>query len=106
MSEQHWQAHGACAHEDPELFYPESVKGKRNREWENRAKQVCHQRCPVQRECLAEALNSQQRHGVWGGTTEWERRNMHPQASPSLTQTRGSSATSPPTRAGRTSATN
>jgi WhiB family redox-sensing transcriptional regulator len=39
------------------------------------AKAVCG-RCRVQRECLRFALESRQDQGVWGGTTEEERKLM------------------------------
>lgn len=34
----------------------------------------CNTACPVQKECLAHALDVGEEHGVWGGTTETERR--------------------------------
>lgn len=34
----------------------------------------CNTACPVQSECLAFALDVGEEHGVWGGTTETERR--------------------------------
>jgi len=38
-----------------------------------RAQGACGQ-CPIQAACLQEAMNSEVRDGVWGGTTEDERR--------------------------------
>ena len=64
-----WMAGGLCAEVDPELWFPE--KGGSTRE----AKQLCA-RCPVHPECLAYAIAHRERHGVWGGTTERERRRM------------------------------
>ena len=32
--------------------------------------------CPVQRECLAEALDARMEWGVWGGMTERDRRTL------------------------------
>jgi WhiB family redox-sensing transcriptional regulator len=40
---------------------------------QHQAKEVCGA-CPVRTECLAEALDHQIEWGVWGGTTERERR--------------------------------
>ena len=62
-----WHDDALCAQTDPEAFFPE--KGGSTRE----AKQICH-RCPVRTECLADALASDTRFGVWGGLTERERR--------------------------------
>ena len=64
-----WMAAGLCAEVDPDLFYPES--GAPNRD----AKRVCGG-CEVRAECLAYALAHRERFGVWGGTTERERRRM------------------------------
>lgn len=62
-----WQELGTCAQTDPDAFYPE--KGGSVRE----AKAVCN-RCPVTAECLDYAIRRDERYGVWGGTTERERR--------------------------------
>ena len=64
-----WMADGLCAEVDPELFYPEG--GESNRD----AKRICAG-CEVRVECLAYALAHRERFGVWGGTTERERRRM------------------------------
>jgi len=64
-----WMAAGLCAEVDPELFHPES--GAPNRD----AKRVCAG-CEVRVECLAYALAHRERFGVWGGTTERERRRL------------------------------
>jgi len=64
-----WMAAGLCAEVDPDLFYPES--GAPNRD----AKRICAG-CDVRAKCLAYALAHRERFGVWGGTTERERRRM------------------------------
>ena len=64
-----WTTDALCAEVDPELFYPET--GAPNRD----AKRICG-RCDVRPECLAYALANRERFGVWGGTTERERRRM------------------------------
>ena len=64
-----WMAGGLCAEVDPALFYPEG--GESNRD----AKRICGG-CEVRPECLAYALAHRVRFGVWGGTTERERRRM------------------------------
>ena len=62
-----WTTDALCAQVDPALFYPEA--GEPNRD----AKRICAG-CEVRPECLAYALAHRERHGVWGGTTERERR--------------------------------
>ena len=64
-----WTAGGLCAQVDPELFFLEL--GGSTRE----AKAVCAG-CEVRAECLAHALAHHERHGVWGGLSERERRRM------------------------------
>lgn len=61
-----------CAQTDPEAFYPE--KGGSTRA----AKQVCL-RCDIREKCLQWALDTDQRFGVWGGTSERERRAIKKQ---------------------------
>lgn len=51
------------------LFFPEQGQPT------EAAKAVCAT-CPVREECLAYALRTVQRHGIWGGTSERERRQM------------------------------
>ena len=64
-----WTTDALCAQVDPELWFPE--KGDQARE----AKRLCAG-CDVRVECLAYALAHRERFGVWGGTTERERRRM------------------------------
>jgi WhiB family redox-sensing transcriptional regulator len=71
---QPWMEDAACANTDPEVFFmvgttPELMDATRQ------AKRVCRS-CSVQAECLAYALTVDDRHGIWGGTTPWERRAM------------------------------
>lgn len=56
----------ACRNEDLEMFFAVG-DGQ-----EERAKAVCRG-CPVRWECLTYALETRQRHGVWGGLTAEER---------------------------------
>lgn len=69
-----WQERGRCRDLDVELFYPssddESFDQRHMRE--TAAKAVCGS-CAVQAECLAWALASGERFGVWGGKSERER---------------------------------
>ncbi|MDR2985871.1 MAG: WhiB family transcriptional regulator [Nocardiopsaceae bacterium] len=69
-----WRSRGACLSVDPELFFPLSSVGPAARQL-SRAKLVCTQ-CPVRAECLDFALATRQVHGVWGGTSEDERRRI------------------------------
>lgn len=64
---------GACQGEDPELFFPVAVRGP-GLVQVMAAKAVCL-RCAVRADCLSYALAGGQA-GVWGGTTQEERRAM------------------------------
>lgn len=64
-----WQAAAACASVDPALFFPEDGQ----EEWVAAARRVCGS-CPVRGKCLADAVGRDEQWGVWGGTTEKERR--------------------------------
>lgn len=64
-----WQQRALCAQIDPEAFFPE--KGGSTRE----AKRVCLV-CEVRDDCLAYALDNDERFGIWGGMSERERRKM------------------------------
>jgi WhiB family redox-sensing transcriptional regulator len=69
-----WQERGRCRDLDTDLFYPpldhETPRQRRARE--SAAKAVCSG-CPVRGECLAWALATDERLGVWGGKSERER---------------------------------
>jgi len=69
--DQDWRSAAACRAADPDLFFPVSSSGKALDEVAQ-AKAICA-RCHVHRECLAFALATRQRHGVWGGLSEDER---------------------------------
>lgn len=67
-----WQAEALCRQVDiGDVFFPE--KGELNKSRE--AKQICAH-CSVREPCLEYALAHQERHGVWGGYSERERRRM------------------------------
>jgi WhiB family redox-sensing transcriptional regulator len=70
----HWRVQAACRDVDPELFFPVSMSGASVPQIEE-AKQVCLT-CPVCAACLRWAVERGENAGVWGGTTEDERRNV------------------------------
>lgn len=69
-----WRQRAACRDEDPELFFPVSDTGPGARQ-ADQAKAVCA-RCPVRERCLDYALDTGLDHGIFGGTTEAERREL------------------------------
>ncbi len=63
-----WMRRALCATEaDPDVFYP--PKNARATE----AIKVCLE-CPVRDECLVHAVVNYETFGVWGGTSERQRR--------------------------------
>ena len=69
-----WRHRAICRDEDPELFFPIGTTGPAETLVES-AKVVC-QRCSVIEDCLSWALETGQYAGVWGGTSEDERRAL------------------------------
>jgi WhiB family transcriptional regulator, redox-sensing transcriptional regulator len=67
-----WWSLAACQHADPDLFFPVSGTGPGRAQIVG-AKAVCA-RCPVRSDCLHYALAAGPVQGVWGGTSEEERR--------------------------------
>ncbi len=69
VDERPWAAYAACRNEDPDVFFP-GTEGETAH-----ALRICAT-CPVIEECLDYALMARERYGVWGGTTERERRRL------------------------------
>lgn len=69
-----WWERGMCRDADPALFFPPEDDARRARHSrEEAAKALCTQ-CPVRGTCLDHALAVPEWFGVWGGTTEIERK--------------------------------
>ena len=69
-----WRQSSLCRDTDPDLFFPVGTTGHALTQIA-RAKEVCGE-CPVHVECLEFALETNQDSGIWGGTSEEERRTM------------------------------
>jgi WhiB family redox-sensing transcriptional regulator len=69
-----WRDLSACRDTSPDLFFPVGTTGPAI-EQIAQAKAVCRE-CEVQTECLEFAMVSNQDSGVWGGTSEEERRKL------------------------------
>lgn len=72
-----WRQEAACRDLDPNLFFPVGVTGPAVEQIAT-AKDIC-EHCPVRGECLDFAITSNQEFGVWGGTSEDERRVLRRQ---------------------------
>jgi WhiB family transcriptional regulator, redox-sensing transcriptional regulator len=64
-----WRDRAACAGIGYDLFFPEHNSGIGD------ARKVCRD-CPVRAQCLTFAIETDQRHGVWGGITQGELRKL------------------------------
>ncbi|HEY1279769.1 MAG TPA: WhiB family transcriptional regulator [Acidimicrobiales bacterium] len=64
-----WMAEGSCRNHPPAVFFPSDGVGV------DRARRICVN-CPVTSPCLEYALVNRIDHGVWGGTSERERRRI------------------------------
>ena len=72
-----WRELAACRDTDPDLFFPVGTTGPALQQIDA-AKVVCGQ-CEAQGPCLEFALATNQESGVWGGTSEEERRRLRKQ---------------------------
>lgn len=64
-----WMAKGNCSSVPPSTFFPSDGVGV------DAARKICED-CPVKTPCLEYALLNRIDHGVWGGTSERERRRI------------------------------
>jgi len=64
-----WMGQGRCRDLDPAVFFPSDGIGVQA------AQRICSE-CPVKGPCLEYALANRVDHGVWGGTSERERRRI------------------------------
>lgn len=69
LTDRPWIADALCTQVDTELFFPE--KGGNS----NPAKTICTA-CTVRADCLTDALDRDERFGIWGGFSERERRAL------------------------------
>jgi WhiB family redox-sensing transcriptional regulator len=64
-----WMSRGKCKDEPPDTFFPSDGVGVEI------ARRICAD-CPVKSPCLEYAMANHIDHGVWGGTSERERRRI------------------------------
>jgi WhiB family redox-sensing transcriptional regulator len=69
-----WRTSAACRDTDPDLFFPVGTTGLALDQIAA-AKAVCNA-CVAQSACLEFALVTNQESGIWGGTSEEERRKL------------------------------
>ena len=74
LASDEWRRTAACRDTDPDLFFPVGTTGPAIEQIES-AKAVCRA-CHAQTLCLEYALATNQDSGIWGGTSEDERRQL------------------------------
>ena len=74
-TQQDWRIRAACRGPRSEGFYPPAIGERRDEKLlrEHMAKAICDL-CAVRGQCLKFALQRGETHGIWGGTSEAERR--------------------------------
>lgn len=72
---QPWAVDALCAQTDPDAFFPEKGGGTKE------AKATCAA-CLVRTQCLDYAISTNERHGVWGGKSEHQRRGLRSTSTP------------------------
>ena len=78
-----WRTQAACLGRNPEIFFPRPA----DRDGQDVAVAICR-RCPVEADCLAEAMEAETyritsgRHGIWGGKTPQQRYAMYRSQTP------------------------
>lgn len=72
-----WQAKAACRGPQSSVFFPPAHFERKDEKEarEARAKAICGS-CPVRRPCLDYALRIREPHGIWGGLSEAERKQI------------------------------
>jgi WhiB family redox-sensing transcriptional regulator len=66
-----WIGKAACYGKGSELFFSDSTFKTINKKMIEQAKSVC-KTCSVSAECLAYAINQDERFGIWGGYSSKE----------------------------------
>ena len=69
MSRPDWMGYARCTEVDPDLHFPD--KGHSTAQ----PKRIC-MACEVRVECLAYAIEHNEEHGVWGGLSYKQRRDV------------------------------
>lgn len=67
-----WWERAACKGMDTALWYPQ--RGDTH----GHARSICEQ-CPVQEQCRQEAFDRHETFGIWGGTSERQRKKQRKQ---------------------------
>ncbi len=75
--EEVWQTKAACRGPHAIVFFPPSHAERKEERIarERAAKEICRP-CPVRQDCLDYAIRIREAHGIWGGLSEAERKQI------------------------------
>lgn len=76
-----WRVDAACRNHPTDLFFP--PHGVSHQQFDA-VRTICQQ-CPVIEDCLQYALENNERHGIWGGLSERQRRQLRRQTRTNIT---------------------
>ena len=77
LASDEWRQYSACRDTNPDLFFPVGTTGPAIEQIDT-AKAVCDT-CASKAPCLEFAMITNQDSGIWGGTSEEERRKLRRQ---------------------------
>lgn len=71
-----WQQKGLCREVTSDIFfYEDQERGENKQARISQARAICSI-CPVKNECLEFSIRTNQSHGMWGGLTQDERKEL------------------------------
>lgn len=77
LSEPSWRSHARCRQQSAGYFFaPPHFERKPEKDAREGAARALCGACEVREKCLDYALAVQERHGIWGGLNELERRRL------------------------------
>lgn len=76
FDDQPWAVDALCAQIGGDFWFPDKDgTGEPGQNHARQAKKICAA-CPVRNQCLAYAIDHDERYGIWGGLSERERRSI------------------------------
>jgi WhiB family redox-sensing transcriptional regulator len=76
MSNYEWMDEAACRQPAHDLAWWHPEPGHRGVNTARKAKKICFEECPVREACLEHAMKFEEMHGIWGGLSKNERRDV------------------------------
>lgn len=73
----HWRFHARCRTVDPDVFFAPDNEHYGPRKRRERATKPIYSTCSAVAHCRTYAEQANERYGVWGGTSEHDRRKAH-----------------------------